>query len=57
MKPLLTEDPEEVGDLYLDVAEAHMENGQYKEAKMILASLVKSTNYNLVSRSLIIGFS
>ena len=56
MKPLLTEDPEEVGDLYLDVAEAHMENGQYKEAKMILASLVKSTNYNLVSRSLIIGF-
>jgi len=43
------EQPNDVGDLYLDVAEAFMEVGNYKSAKPILASLVHSDNYNLVS--------
>ena len=49
MEPLLSEQPNDVGDLYLDVAEAFMEVGDYKQAKPILASLVHSENYNLVS--------
>ena len=38
----------ENGDLYLDVAEAYMENGYYKYAEPILAKLVKTKNYDLV---------
>ena len=49
MEPLLAEQPDDVGDLYLDVAEAFMEEGGYKPAKPILAALVHSQNYNLVS--------
>ncbi|XP_072019702.1 LOW QUALITY PROTEIN: general transcription factor 3C polypeptide 3-like [Amphiura filiformis] len=44
---LFDESPDEMGDLYLDVAEAYVEGGQYSEAKPILASLVKTSNYNL----------
>ena len=43
------EQPNDVGDLYLDVAEAFMEVGNYKSARPILAALVHSDNYNLVS--------
>ena len=40
---------DEIGDLYLDVAEAYMEQGFYKECKPILATLVDSEKYNLVN--------
>ena len=40
---------DEIGDLYLDVAEAYMEQGYYKECKPILATLVDSEKYNLVN--------
>ncbi|KAI0230463.1 General transcription factor 3C polypeptide 3 [Lamellibrachia satsuma] len=49
VEPLLSEQPNDVGDLYLDVAEAFMEVGDYKQAKPILASLVHSENYNLAA--------
>ncbi|KAK2171464.1 hypothetical protein NP493_1062g00073 [Ridgeia piscesae] len=49
VEPLLVEQPNDVGDLYLDVAEAFMEVGNYKSAKPILASLVHSDNYNLAA--------
>ncbi|ELU03270.1 hypothetical protein CAPTEDRAFT_162722 [Capitella teleta] len=42
---IMTENPEDIGDLYLDIAEAFMEAGSYKEAQPILAKLVKSKNY------------
>lgn len=45
---LLQEDVDEVGDLYLDVAEAYMEQKCFTEAKPILERLVCSQNYNLV---------
>ena len=43
------ESTEEVGDLYLDVAEAYMECGDYTEAKPFLHALTQSNKYNLVS--------
>ena len=46
--PLYEENPDEVGDLYFDVAEAYMEMGCYREAEPILAQLVHSYKYNLV---------
>ena len=49
IEPLFEEDIEETGDLHLDVAEAYMENGYYKQAEPILAKLVKSKTYDLVS--------
>lgn len=48
VNPLLMESPEEVGDLYLDVAEAYMECGDYSEAKPYLINLVHSEKYHLV---------
>lgn len=39
---------EEVGDLYLDVAEAYMDQEYFAEAKSILQQLVHSENFNLV---------
>ena len=48
-KVLFSENVEEVGDLFLDVAEAHMDVGDYKNAKVALGSLVKSDNYNLAA--------
>ena len=44
-----SESIDDVGDLYLDIAEAYMDQGYYAEAKPILASLVDSVKYNLVS--------
>ena len=52
---LLQEDVDEVGDLYLDVAEAYMEQKCFTEAKPILERLVCSQNYNLV-RQIIASF-
>ena len=46
---LFDESPEDMGDLYLDVAEAYMEKGDYTQAKPILSALVASNQYNLVS--------
>ena len=44
-----SESVDEIGDLYLDVAEAYMEKGYYTECKPLLATLVDSEKYNLVS--------
>ncbi|OCT86295.1 hypothetical protein XELAEV_18019987mg [Xenopus laevis] len=49
--PLLTflmeQNPEEVGDLYLDVAEAFLDAGEYNSALPLLSALVCSEKYNL----------
>ncbi|XP_048758832.1 general transcription factor 3C polypeptide 3-like isoform X2 [Ostrea edulis] len=47
--PLFNEDMEEVGDLYLDVAEAYMDQEYFAEAKSILQQLVHSENFNLAA--------
>ncbi|TRZ00176.1 hypothetical protein DNTS_032255 [Danionella cerebrum] len=51
LDPLLTslmeQSPEELGDLYLDVAEAFMEEGEYNSALPLLSALVCSERYNL----------
>lgn len=49
MSIMLQENIEEIGDLYLDVSEAYMAVGMCKEATPLLASLVSSEKYNLVS--------
>ncbi|XP_063962853.1 general transcription factor 3C polypeptide 3-like isoform X2 [Lytechinus pictus] len=46
-KPLFSEDPEDFGDLYLDVAEAYIDINDHQSAKPILAALLKAKNYNL----------
>ena len=40
---------EEVGDLYLDVAESFMETGEYEKALPLLSCLVCSEQYNLAA--------
>ncbi|XP_078536552.1 general transcription factor 3C polypeptide 3 [Lissotriton helveticus] len=51
LNPLLTtlmeQNPEEVGDLYLDVAEAFLDVGEYNSALPLLSALVCSERYNL----------
>jgi len=42
------ENPDAIGDLYLDIAEAYMTVGLYTSAKPILISLVMSANYSMV---------
>ncbi|KAJ8307080.1 hypothetical protein KUTeg_015164 [Tegillarca granosa] len=49
IEPLFEENIEEMGDLYLDVAEAYMENKYYHDAKPILQQLVCSAHYNLAA--------
>lgn len=49
ISPLLDEDIEVYGDLYLDLAEAFMESGHYKQAEQLLKMLVKTQNYNLAA--------
>ncbi|KAG2458952.1 TF3C3 factor, partial [Polypterus senegalus] len=44
---LMEMSPEEMGDLYLDVAEAFLEIGEYNLALPLLGSLVCSERYNL----------
>ncbi|XP_069471822.1 general transcription factor 3C polypeptide 3 isoform X2 [Ambystoma mexicanum] len=51
LTPLLTmvmeQNPEEMGDLYLDIAEAFLEVGEYNSALPLLSALVCSERYNL----------
>ncbi|XP_064605107.1 general transcription factor 3C polypeptide 3-like [Liolophura sinensis] len=47
--PLQEESAESSGDLYLDVAEAYMHLGRYKDARPILEMLVKTKNYSLAA--------
>ncbi|XP_051560883.1 general transcription factor 3C polypeptide 3-like [Myxocyprinus asiaticus] len=44
---LMEQSPEELGDLYLDVAEGFMEEGEYNSALPLLSGLVCSERYNL----------
>uniref|UniRef100_W5MD51 General transcription factor IIIC, polypeptide 3 n=1 Tax=Lepisosteus oculatus TaxID=7918 RepID=W5MD51_LEPOC len=44
---LMEQSPEELGDLYLDVAEAFLEQGEYSSALPLLSALVCSEHYNL----------
>ena len=48
MISLYKENIDEVGDLYLDVAEAYMTCQVYSKAKVLLDKLVSSVNYNMV---------
>ncbi|CAH1774088.1 unnamed protein product [Owenia fusiformis] len=52
---LFEEDAKDTGDLYLDIAEAYMAVGEYKEAKPILGTLVSTEGYNLAAVWLIYG--
>ncbi|KFM61205.1 General transcription factor 3C polypeptide 3, partial [Stegodyphus mimosarum] len=47
LEALILENPEDFGDLYLDVAEAFMEIKEYEFAKTLLSKLLKTDNYNL----------
>uniref|UniRef100_UPI003AAD18A2 general transcription factor 3C polypeptide 3 isoform X2 n=1 Tax=Centroberyx gerrardi TaxID=166262 RepID=UPI003AAD18A2 len=44
---LMEQSPEEIGDLYLDVGEAFLEQGEYLSALPLLSALVTSDKYNL----------
>ncbi|XP_074520254.1 general transcription factor 3C polypeptide 3 [Halichoeres trimaculatus] len=44
---LMEQSPEEIGDLYLDVGEAYLEEGEYVTALPLLSALVISEKYNL----------
>lgn len=44
---LMEQSAEEIGDLYLDVAEAYLEEGEYMTALPLLSALVISEKYNL----------
>ncbi|XP_022109429.1 general transcription factor 3C polypeptide 3-like isoform X2 [Acanthaster planci] len=44
---LYTKDPNDIGDLYLDVAEAYVDLGCYDESVPLLQALVETKNYNL----------
>jgi len=43
----MEQSPEEIGDLYLDVGEAYLEQGEYMSALPLLSALVISDKYNL----------
>ena len=45
---LLEQNPDDLGDLYLDVAEAYMVTGNYAEAVPLLDLLVNSTKFSMV---------
>ncbi|XP_069681894.1 general transcription factor 3C polypeptide 3-like isoform X1 [Periplaneta americana] len=49
LEPLEGENPEEAGDLYLDVAEALMSEERYEDALRLLNPLVDSDNYSLAA--------
>lgn len=49
LEPLEEKNPEEAGDLYLDVAEALMSEGRHKDALRLLNPLVESDNYSLAA--------
>lgn len=43
----MEQSPEEIGDLYLDVGEAYLEQGRYASAQPLLSALIVSEKYNL----------
>lgn len=43
----MEQNPEDMGDLYLDVAEAFLDVGEYGSALPLLSALVCSERYNL----------
>lgn len=43
----MEQNPEDMGDLYLDVAEAFLDVGEYNSALPLLSALVCSERYNL----------
>ena len=45
IQPILCENPDIIGDLYLDIALAYMAKGHYSNARPLLDALVNSTNY------------
>lgn len=47
MASLMEQSAEEIGDLYLDVAEAYLDQGDYMSALPLLSVLVVSEKYNL----------
>lgn len=47
MTTLVEQNPEDMGDLYLDVAEAFLDVGEYNSALPLLSALVCSERYNL----------
>ncbi|XP_075216915.1 general transcription factor 3C polypeptide 3-like isoform X1 [Lycorma delicatula] len=47
IESLLAENPEDVGDLYLDVAEAFMAEGYFDNALTLLLPLISSKSYSL----------
>lgn len=49
LEPLEEKNPEEAGDLYLDVAEALMSEGRHRDALRLLNPLVESNNYSLAA--------
>lgn len=46
MQPVVHENPDDVGDLYLDIAEAYMSQGLHSDAKPLLEALFTSKKYN-----------
>ncbi|XP_008298684.1 general transcription factor 3C polypeptide 3 [Stegastes partitus] len=44
---LMEQSPEEIGDLYLDIGEAYLEQGEYMSALPLLSALIISDKYNL----------
>ena len=49
VEKILEESPEELGDLYLDLADAFSEMGKYQMANLFLDKLVHSNKYNLAA--------
>ena len=49
VEKILDESPEEMGDLYLDLADAFSEMGKYEMANTFLSKLVHSVKYNLAA--------
>jgi len=49
VEKILEESPEEMGDLYLDLADAFSEMGKYEMANVFLEKLVHSAKYNLAA--------
>lgn len=49
VEKILDESPEEMGDLYLDLADAFSEMGKYEVANVFLEKLVHSVKYNLAA--------
>lgn len=55
VNPIFRENPEEIGDLYLDIAEAYMNVDCYVEALAIFEILTQTESYNLAAVWLLYG--